>query len=81
MINLSLAGLIGAMLGAMIAAVTYHLFIGVFERKWRERERRLSAEERNSGDLTLSAIRRLVLTVDLLVFAGLGYWLGRMIGE
>jgi hypothetical protein len=81
MINLSLAGLIGAMLGLAVAAVIYHLFIGSLERKWQERELELKAGERDNTDLTLSTIRRIVLCVDMAVFAGLGYWLGRIIGD
>lgn len=76
MIDLSLAGLIGAMLGIAVAAVLYHLFIGVLERAVLVRMRAMPAEER--GDFNLSIMRRVVLTIDLFVFAGLGYWLGRM---
>jgi hypothetical protein len=79
MMNISLAGLIGAILGTLFAAVTYHLLVGALERKFREREHRLSAEERERTDLTLSTVRRGVLAVDLVVFAGVGYWLGSTI--
>jgi hypothetical protein len=76
MIDLSLAGLIGAMLGTGVAAVLYHLFIGVLERAARARVQSVSAEER--GDFSLSVLRRIALTLDLLIFAALGYWLGRL---
>jgi hypothetical protein len=75
MINLSLAGLIGAMIGTAVAAVIYHLSIGVLERAMREKPP--TAEVREAG-LSPSIVRRAVLTVDLVIFAGLGYWLGRM---
>ena len=76
MIDLSFAGLIGAMLGTVVAAINYHLFIGVLEQAVQARTQSLPEDER--GDLSLSVVRRVELTLDLLVFAVLGYWLGSM---
>ena len=76
MIDLSFAGLIGAMLGTVVAAVIYHLFIGNLARAVQARVQSLPEDER--GDFSLSVVRRVVLTLDLLVFAALGYWLGSM---
>ena len=76
MIDLSFAGLIGAMLGTVVAAVIYHLFIGNLERAVQARIQSLPDDER--GDFSMSVVRRVVLTLDLLVFAALGYWLGSM---
>jgi hypothetical protein len=76
MIDLSFAGLIGAILGTAVAAVVYHLFIGNLERTVQARIQSLPDDER--GDFSLSVVRRVVLTLDLLVFAALGYWLGSM---
>jgi hypothetical protein len=76
MIDLSFAGLIGAILGTAVAAVVYHLFIGNLERTVQARIQSLPDDER--GDFSLSVVRRMVLTLDLLVFAALGYWLGSM---
>jgi hypothetical protein len=78
MIDLSFAGLIGAILGTAVAAVVYHLFIGNLERAVQARIQSLPDDER--GDFSLSVVRRVVLTLDLLVFAALGYWLGNMFG-
>ena len=78
MIDLSFAGLVGAMLGTAVAAIFYHLFIGNLERAVQARAKSLPEDER--GDLSLSVVRRVVLTLDLLVFAALGYWLGSMFG-
>jgi hypothetical protein len=78
MIDLSFAGLIGAILGTVVAAVVYHLFIGNLERVLQARIQSLPGDER--GDFSLSVVRRVVLTLDLLVFATLGYWLGNMFG-
>jgi len=76
MIDLSLAGLLGAMVGTVVAGVLYHLFVGVLERAMREREQ--SAPERDAVEFRLSIVRRTVLTTDLIIFAALGYWLGRI---
>ncbi len=77
MIDLSLAGLIGAMLGTVVAAVLYHSFIGRLERIVRARMRATPPAER--GDLSLSIVRRIVLTLDLVGLAALGYWLGQLL--
>ena len=79
MIDLSLAGLIGAMVGTVVAAVIYHLFIGRLERAMRAREQSQKPEERDASDLSLSVVRRLVLAIDVFILAALGYWLGRML--
>jgi hypothetical protein len=76
MIDLSFAGLVGAMLGTIVAAIIYHLSIGNLERAVQARVRSLPEDER--GDFNLSVVRRGVLTLDLLVFVALGYWLGSM---
>ena len=77
MIDLSLAGLIGAMLGTVVAAVLYHSFIGRLERIVRVRMQAMPSEER--GDLSLAIVRRMVLTLVLVGLAGLGYWLGQLL--
>lgn len=79
MFDISLAGLIGAIAGTMVAAVNYHLFIGVLERAMREREPTQTAEERDTMEAKLSLMRRIVLTADLFVFAAVGYWIGQTV--
>ena len=79
MIDLSLAGLIGAMVGTAVAAVVYHLFVGVIERAVRARQQ--SSEQQEPAELSLSIVRRAVLMIDLFAFAALGYWLGQMFEE
>jgi hypothetical protein len=79
MLDISLAGLIGAIVGTLVAGVNYHLYIGVLERWMRKREQTLTAEERDTSDVKLSLIRRIVLTVDLFAFAAAGYWIGKSV--
>ena len=80
MLDISLAGLIGAIVGTLVAGVNYHLFIGVLERAIREREQTKTAEERDSLDMRMSLMRRFVLTGDLFAFAAVGYWIGKTVG-
>ena len=79
MMNISLAGLLGAIAGTAVAGVSYHLFIGVLEQAMRERESLRTPEERDSFDAKMSLIRRVVLTADLFVFAAAGYWIGKTV--
>ncbi len=79
MLDISVAGLIGAIVGTAVAGVNYHLFIGVLERAMREREQTQTAEERDANETKLSLIRRIVLTVDLFAFAAVGYLIGKSV--
>jgi hypothetical protein len=76
MIDLSLWGLVGAIVGTAVAAVLYHLFIPHLERAMRAQQQRAETEE--TSDLSLSVVRRFVLAGDVIAFAVLGYWLGSM---
>jgi len=40
-----------------------------------------SADERESFEQEASLLRRAVLAADIIVFAGIGYWLGAMITD
>jgi hypothetical protein len=40
-----------------------------------------SAEERESFEQEASLLRRAVLAVDIIVFAGIGYWVGAMMAD
>jgi len=81
MIDLSLAGLIGAFLGTAIAGFAYAPLVSSIERYLRARaasestgENRSSAEQETLTQ-EMSLLRRSVLAVDIIAFAGLGYWL------
>jgi hypothetical protein len=80
MIDLSLAGLLGAFLGTVAAAVAYGPLLAFAERSFWPRDPTASAEERRAFDREIPLLRRAVLAVDIIALAGLGYWLGQMIG-
>jgi hypothetical protein len=71
MIDISLAGLVGASVGIAIAAAVYGTVIDAVER-WLASRR--EPHERSGEEVGL--LRRGVLAFDILSFAGLGYWIG-----
>jgi hypothetical protein len=79
MINLSLAGLIGSVIGTVVAALVYVPLVTVVEQGMRSRAD--SAAEGDILEQEISLLRRAVLAADIIVFAGIGYWLGGMIGH
>jgi hypothetical protein len=76
MIDLSLAGLLGAVAGTAVAAFVYGRLVALIERLFRPRGPSASSDERTSFERERSMLRRAVLAADILVFAGIGYWLG-----
>ncbi|MFL6799308.1 MAG: hypothetical protein ACJ8F3_18060 [Xanthobacteraceae bacterium] len=71
MIDLSLAGLVGAFAGTVIAALVYAPLVAVIERAYGARDPADAAFYEQERPL----LRRLVLSGDILLFAGAGYWL------
>src|ERR687887_629858 len=67
-------GLIGAVIGTVVAALVYVPLVTVVERGMRSRAN--SAAEGDILEQEISLLRRAVLAADLIVFAGIGYWLG-----
>ena len=80
MIDLSLAGLIGAILGTVVAALVYAPLVAMVERGFRARGQPHTEQEREMLGQEISLLRRAVLAGDIIVLAGIGYWLGRTIG-
>jgi hypothetical protein len=80
MIELSLAGLLGAFVGIVLAAFAYGPLLRLVERGFRPRDASASESERAAFEQERSLLRRAVLAVDILGFAGIGYWLGGKIG-
>ena len=80
MMQLSLAGLLGAIAGTAIAAVNYGLVIGFVQASLRAHDRSQTPEERATFEGKLALLRRIVLALDILFFGGIGYWLGALIG-
>jgi hypothetical protein len=75
MLSISLAGLIGAVVGTIIAALVYAPLALAIER----RVRGLSTRQGQPSHGEISILRRAVLTADIVAFGGGGYWLGATI--
>ena len=76
--DLSLAGLIGAVLGTIVSAAIYGRLIDLIEgalRKARETQGDPATFARE-----MALLRRGVLAAVMLLCAGLGYWIGQKIG-
>jgi hypothetical protein len=76
--EISLAGLIGAVLGTAVSAVLYGPLIGAIERGLRKR--RAATDDAATFAQEMALLRRGVLAADMLLFAGLGYWIGVVVG-
>jgi hypothetical protein len=76
MIDISLAGLIGAIVGTAIAALAYGRLVALVEQALRMRGPRATVEERRSLESEKAMLRRALLAIDIIVFAGVGYALG-----
>jgi hypothetical protein len=74
MIDLSLGGLLGAVAGTIVSAVIYGRLVELVERAFTKRR---SPEEPATPAVDIALLRRAVLAIDILMFAGLGYWLGQ----
>jgi hypothetical protein len=73
--ELSLAGLLGAIAGAAVGAANYALFIRFAEKSLRGHDRSKSDAEKASFEQRLSLIRRTILAADIVILGGIGYWL------
>ena len=79
--ELSPAALIGAVVGTVIGVVNYAAVVVFVEARLRKLDRSQTSAEREEFERKLSLLRRLVLAIDIVVFAALGYWFGRTVGE
>jgi hypothetical protein len=76
--ELSLAGLIGAALGTGVSALIYGRLIDAVEGSLRKG--RAEGEDPATFAQELALLRRGILAADMLLCAGLGYWIGVKIG-
>jgi hypothetical protein len=79
-VEYSLPGFIGAFVGVVIGVINYGVVISMVEGRLRKLDRSQTAGEREEFARKLSLLRRLVLGIDIVAFAAVGYWFGRTIG-
>jgi hypothetical protein len=75
--ELSLAGLIGAVVGTMVSAVFYGPLVDAVEGALRKHA---TTEDRATLAQEIALLRRGLLAADMLLCAGIGYWVGLKIG-
>jgi hypothetical protein len=78
--EISLAGWLGAMVGTIVGVSVYAVTLPLIVHRLRP-ARPQSLEERAASEQRLSVLRRALLAVDIGLFASLGYWFGKAVGE
>jgi hypothetical protein len=76
----SLPAWLGALAGTVVAVAVYVPAIGAIERKFRAQAGPQTLEQRAAFAEKFSIARRLILAVDIAIFATAGYWIGNAIG-
>ena len=74
--ELSLGGFLGAIAGTAIGAVNYVVLVPFVEQRLRALDKSATAGERDEFEARISAMRRVILGVEVFTLGGLGYWLG-----
>ncbi len=74
--ELTLGGLLGAMIGAIFGGANYAMLIGYLDGLLRSMQG--TEAERDEFASNVSVMRRAILGFDVLICAGIGYWLGTM---
>jgi hypothetical protein len=80
MMELSLAGLLGAFLGTVLGVINYAVIVGFVEHRLRALDASQTPGEREEFERKISVMRRTILGIDVVVFASVGYWLGKTFG-
>jgi hypothetical protein len=78
--ELSLAGLLGALVGTVLGVINYAVIVGFVESRLRALDKSQPGAEREEFERKISLMRRIILGIDIFVFAGIGYWFGKTIG-
>jgi len=80
MLDISWGGLLGAILGTIVSALVYGTLIDAIERFLKARHKSGQDPDRlpMSGP-EIAMMRRGVLSANILLFAGLGYFIGHWI--
>ena len=74
--DISLAGLLGAVLGTVLAGLIYGPLVAAVERLLRSPSQS-QLQDRATLAQEIALLRRGVFAADLLLCAGLGYWIGQ----
>jgi hypothetical protein len=78
--ELSSAGLLGAVLGTIVGVINYVVIMRIVEPRLRALDKSQTREELETFERKLSLMRRIILAIEVAVLATLGYYAGRLIG-
>jgi uncharacterized membrane-anchored protein YhcB (DUF1043 family) len=78
--DLSLPALLGAMLGTVVGVINYAVIMRIVEPRLRALDKSQSREELEEFKRKIALMRRIILAIEVVVFAAIGYWLGRTFG-
>jgi hypothetical protein len=77
--DFSTAGLIGSVLAILVGMTSYFLTVPAIQKRLREIGPKDTPEQRADMESKLGIMRRLILTMDVVVFGLVGYWLGKTV--
>jgi hypothetical protein len=80
MLAFSLPGLIGAAMGLLLGLVNYGVVVAFVEKRLRALDRSVSPAEKSEFERRITLMRRIILVMDVVAFAGVGYLFGRTLG-
>jgi len=78
--ELSLWGQIGALIGAALGYLNFRIIIGILEPRLRATDKSATAEERGAFERKIVLLRRIFLTLEVVVLALVGYFVGALFG-
>jgi hypothetical protein len=76
----SVAGLVGSCLALVVGLTSYFLTVPAIQKSLRRVGPKDTPEQREDLEFKLGVMRRLILTMDVVVFGLGGYWLGKSVG-
>ena len=79
MIDISLGGLIGAIIGTVVAALIFVPLVEGVEQIFRRVPKSGEEAQVATPAQDLALLRRSLLVTDMLVCAGVGYWIGHVL--
>ena len=77
--SFSLASVIGAVIGAAIGIASAIVILNALEGRLRALDKSQSADEREDFERRIVLMRRIILTVETVVFAAVGYFAGPLL--
>ena len=80
-LDFSLGGLLGAIVGTIVAALVYGPLANLIERRLRARPRDIAdTADHAQFEQEIAMMRHGLIAFDILVCCGIGYWVGDRIG-